>query len=605
VGSETAINAILLGVKDAASSPLAYAAYFLVIGAWTLLTYLRYRPQKKAEEILKSYSDKDRLPALRALLGSDPPKGLRADEILEWARLKARETTRLLLLIGYAITLVTVLSIFAMGYYNAALRPNKEAVRIAHPINFADQRFDQDKLRFDFILSNPSDFPVQLIKVGVRTFDTTGFFQCASAARTLTSLADYVVYFHVREPEVIQPADPPIDFDPLATGRITLSLKPSATGSCGEFWSTKVAAILVFSDGLILESDRHLITPEDVGRLNSGTASADELLSLLRHRDPRVRYEALQGLSRGMLDAISQESVLAARLDDPDGRVRSMAAERVASLKVIKLADQLFGHLRQLNDAVAQDQNGDATKGATIEVNKEVSAFIEALGKLRVSKAIDEIIRAFENLAFKNISSDVARALTDMQHPDVPIKIRSLIERHKDWESPYEDFAFRYLGMCEILSSYRDLKDIDVLSDAIRYSKSELIATYVIRSIGRSTPEDQFVADPFTLRFEPALLDALHNPQWGARLNAVTLLVRFPNQEIDKILLVGLNDHDARVRRSTAQLVAKYRAISLESKVEELLVAATGSKDWQVIMEREALNGALTALRSGGKDANR
>src|SRR5262249_47889551 len=100
-------GAFIQHLADVSSSPLAYLGYALAVGAWVLAAYLRYRPQRKAEEIIKAYkSDKERNIALRTLTGVDPPPNLRQTEALAWVRLKSKERTQTLMLIAYAITVI-------------------------------------------------------------------------------------------------------------------------------------------------------------------------------------------------------------------------------------------------------------------------------------------------------------------------------------------------------------------------------------------------------------------------------------------------------------------------------------------------------------------
>jgi hypothetical protein len=102
----------LNALKDVATSPYAFVGYALVVCVWIMREWFVSQPQKKAAVILKQYTkDEDRTNALRELVGTAPPKGLKPDEILDWVKTKAKEKSRILLLIAYLSTLVVALII--------------------------------------------------------------------------------------------------------------------------------------------------------------------------------------------------------------------------------------------------------------------------------------------------------------------------------------------------------------------------------------------------------------------------------------------------------------------------------------------------------------
>ncbi len=64
-------------------------------------------------------SDAERLKALNALLGTEPPVGLKGAEILEWTKIQAKGSSRVLVLIAYISTLLTVCVIVGLAINNA------------------------------------------------------------------------------------------------------------------------------------------------------------------------------------------------------------------------------------------------------------------------------------------------------------------------------------------------------------------------------------------------------------------------------------------------------------------------------------------------------
>lgn len=108
----------LMHLGDAAKSTIALVAYVVVIVAWSLRAWLKDQPQRKAEKILAQYgSDAKRTIALKALLGTDPPKGMKKEDILLWVKLQTRYRSRFLLAVAYLSTLVAVVVIVGMALF--------------------------------------------------------------------------------------------------------------------------------------------------------------------------------------------------------------------------------------------------------------------------------------------------------------------------------------------------------------------------------------------------------------------------------------------------------------------------------------------------------
>jgi hypothetical protein len=105
------ISEFLKHVPDAATSPLAFVAYVMVLAAWVLTTWLRGLPERKAQQILKQFGDDQyRLEALKVLVHQDPPAGLTGnDAILGWVTEANKARKGMLLLVALGITLVAVI----------------------------------------------------------------------------------------------------------------------------------------------------------------------------------------------------------------------------------------------------------------------------------------------------------------------------------------------------------------------------------------------------------------------------------------------------------------------------------------------------------------
>lgn len=105
------ITAFLQHIPDAATSPLAFVAYFLVVAAWTVRTWLFTNPVRHAKQILSQYKrDGERNAALETIFKEQPPTGLKGNAaILEWVRTRSAEKTRVLFVVAWLATILSIL----------------------------------------------------------------------------------------------------------------------------------------------------------------------------------------------------------------------------------------------------------------------------------------------------------------------------------------------------------------------------------------------------------------------------------------------------------------------------------------------------------------
>jgi len=115
------------------SSPYALIGYVAVVIAWTVRAWFLYRPQRDAARIIATIqNDKDRLRALRSLVGSDIPEGLDQTGMLDVVRIRATERSRSLLLVAYVATLVTAILIVSLATVRAVRGDRSEVSK--HPV---------------------------------------------------------------------------------------------------------------------------------------------------------------------------------------------------------------------------------------------------------------------------------------------------------------------------------------------------------------------------------------------------------------------------------------------------------------------------------------
>jgi hypothetical protein len=110
------IRAFLNALPSAATSPYAFAAYALALGAWVINAWQGQKPQKESRKILETFkSDGERRKALADLLGVQPPPGLAKAEILEWVRLQSAGRNKTYVLVAYLATLAAILVIVVVA----------------------------------------------------------------------------------------------------------------------------------------------------------------------------------------------------------------------------------------------------------------------------------------------------------------------------------------------------------------------------------------------------------------------------------------------------------------------------------------------------------
>ena len=150
---------------------MALAAYVAVLAAWSFRTYLRYMPQKKAEEILAKYSkDADRNDALKTLLGAEPPKNLATKDVLKWVEIKSKEKTRVYYFAAYLVTILAVVIVVGMAIRRSieapvphlVIQPVAKKTRSDAPPRLLSNSFDEDKLRFDLYAFRQFHAPLEI-----------------------------------------------------------------------------------------------------------------------------------------------------------------------------------------------------------------------------------------------------------------------------------------------------------------------------------------------------------------------------------------------------------------------------------------------------------
>jgi len=107
---------------EAATSPLAFVSYVVVILSWTFLAWKRMHSLSQIREVIGKYeSDDARIKALGKLLGNEPPKGMHQKDLLAWSKQQTAGQTKVLITVSYLFTLLALVSVFALAKYKSDL----------------------------------------------------------------------------------------------------------------------------------------------------------------------------------------------------------------------------------------------------------------------------------------------------------------------------------------------------------------------------------------------------------------------------------------------------------------------------------------------------
>ncbi len=256
------------------------------------------------------------------------------------------------------------------------------------------------------------------------------------------------------------------------------------------------------------------------------------------------------------LEIETVRALLEAKLDDQSAVVRIAAAEAVGKLELKSLAEKVATRLRRAGNS------------------PEVLAYCEALGRLKHPGAIDELVAVLTDTSAGAVAA-AARALVELEHPDVPLKVRPLLSKYLSWSLPgatkAEAESFAAVG--SVLIKYRDKQSVPALSRVVSRGRSSLVVMPLLLDLLGATSRERLVSDPFIRALVPALTDVLGHRDEEVRSYAIELLCRIqPEQEtLEAALRLGLRDEEGHVRMLTAYWVAQLGYKSLADELVGLL----------------------------------
>lgn len=438
--------------------------------------------------------------------------------------------------------------------------------------------FKSATLVFKLTVSNPSSAPKHVVKVGVAS-DAHGTFRCLVGGRPQIYAADYLVRFHVTQRETLIDADPPLPLPPKATATFTISLYPNDSGACG-YWYTDVNAIVLFDDGTRLTTPAERIDSDQVAAVAYKKPEREEVLAELRHRDPRLRLQALGQIAKVGLDPITAETVLRAKYSDPNRRVRSAAYTQSAEMKLTRLAPDLIARFDQVPGTVESVEEQNA-------YSNELLSLCDATADIHATDAIDKVLEVLTNRAFV-FPILLQKDLDKLRSPQMPRKLIAVLEKYRDWAAAEQEpgpargpqVTTRYDVLLEALVSYRNLESVPLLKSIMSDAKSKRTARSILRYLVELTDANLITQDPFVLAFHEVALAFVNDP-WGddrqnLREDALILAVRTSNRpdESEALLRAGLRDPSVYVRRSGAKEAAALKLTSLAPEVRRAYQSA-------------------------------
>ncbi|EEF27717.1 conserved hypothetical protein [Ricinus communis] len=544
-------------LKDSALSHVAMAGYLAIAAAWALRIWLVAHPKHQARRIISLYKDDaSKIAALRELLGTAPPLGLKRDELIRWAEIQMRGRTRALLLIAYVITLITGIP----------------------------------TLRVTMAVNNPGTTTKVLTQIGVTSRIIAGRFDCLSGAGPLSILANYPIYFHVTQPETIISADPPLDVPPGTTARFTISLNPNATGSCGG-WRAMVAAVAIFSDGTKLKTPEQSIDASDVSRASKVVLGKDDMLAALQHRDDKTRYHALEGMSSLNLDNLTIHTILKSKIADQSPKVAELAYSKIAQYRFTDLTPELENQWNLLNSKLTlQDE---ALSVQLLELSR-------ALLSLDDFNFSDRIVKLIVNKNFQ-YSILLLDPLSDKKNRTVLVKTMDLLEEYRDWakwtrvesssqDKTREELGSRYSYLLSLAATQGDEQSIPRIKKLLVEDKNVMREFLVQIAVKRTAPE-KISKDPFVSAFVPDAKSAWAGSEVIGRQFGMQILVRTSssNQEAQALLRAALADKDADVRTEAALEIRNGNGVakvSLDPFIGAPIHASSGH-DYELALKRK------------------
>ena len=419
--------------------------------------------------------------------------------------------------------LLTINSFSLIASHKEGNKPLKEQISVK------ENDFDKTLLTFDLTFHNPNNKSIHLTKVGIKSSVFAGEFMCASASRGLTPMADYIVRFHVGDPETIIEAEPILEIKPKSSIRYTISIIPRATGACG-YWATNISAISIFDNDTRVESSHFELTSSDFEKYKMRIPKNEELLKALKHRNLLVRLEAIQKLGSSNIPKLEASDILEIKLNDNNPEIQLAAAAEAVEMHLPEHFETIYNNYFNENDYLKGMQYSELFSKMLPPSN--LSKLISILGE-------DNGVYDFY---YKLQIGNIKNALIKWMRPEVVPLLRDVLIKRKDWaliKNIGDTNLDKLKYICSILIKYRDEQSISIIKDILENEKSH---PYIVRSILENIKdlhdEDFEVKGNFSLSMKNNFLALTRSKEKSIREPAIDLscMVFGSTEEINNML---------------------------------------------------------------------
>ena len=386
--------------------------------------------------------------------------------------------------------------------------------------NLIKNKFDKNNFAFELTFENENDYPIFIDKVGAICQVNFGEFNCEPNLWVPNPISDFVINVPAKADTVFIKARPVVRIDPGSIGTITVSIVPDVAKACNS-WAIDLSAIVKFNVGYSFQSSAELVMSQDVEMLSHRTYADDELVSLIYDQDAAKRIQAIEELKFSKLDSKTIENYLLKKLKDKDVNVRIAAIYAVNDMKLASLSGEVCNNLYS-----ASDEN-------------EISDLIKVIGNLKDPKGADALMGRVLNGSVED-ANFATKALICMDSPDIPRKIRYILERQKKWASSSKEVETqKFYMLSSILINYEDEQSIAFLKTILNDPATNSDIKYdILASLAGLLETYEVVQDKFILGFKEEYAYFLNNKYDYVRTNSLSLYLACDDADKTKSKLI-------------------------------------------------------------------
>ena len=371
--------------------------------------------------------------------------------------------------------------------------------------NLIKKKFDKDNFAFELTFENENEYPVFIENVGAICQVNFGEFNCEPNLWVPIPLSDFVINVPAKVDTVYMKATPVVRIDPGSLATITVSIVPDVSMACSS-WAIDLSALVKFNVGYTFQSSAELIMSQDVEMLSHRVYTDEELPTLINSTDPNLRIKAIEELKFSNLDSKLIESYLQRKLKDKDIRVRIAAVNAVNDMRITTLSGDVCNNLFSTTD------------------EKEISTLVRVIGNLKDPKGSDALIGRMLNGSL-NDADYAAKALIGMDSPEIPRKVKYVVERQKKWaSSTNEEESQKFYYLASILINYEDDASIQLIKSVLNDPATNPDVKYdIMANLAGLLETYETVTDEFILSFKEEYAYFMNNKYDYVRTNSLSL----------------------------------------------------------------------------------